>query len=77
MMPALSSLLDRFLPSAVSDIFTLTAKLKAQGKKIYDLSTGEPDFDTPQHVKEAAVKAIAEGCTKYTPVDGSLAIKSA
>jgi aspartate aminotransferase len=77
MMPALSSLLDRFLPSAISDIFTLTAKLKAQGKKIYDLSTGEPDFDTPQHVKDAAVKAIAEGCTKYTPVDGSLAIKSA
>ena len=76
-MPALSSLLDRFLPSAISDIFTLTAKLKAQGKKIYDLSTGEPDFDTPQHVKDAAVKAIAEGCTKYTPVDGSLAIKSA
>ena len=76
-MPALSSLLDRFLPSAISDIFTLTAKLKAQGKKIYDLSTGEPDFDTPQHVKDAAVKAIAEGNTKYTPVDGSLAIKSA
>ena len=76
-MPALSSLLDRFLPSAISDIFTLTAKLKAQGQKIYDLSTGEPDFDTPQHVKDAAVKAIAEGNTKYTPVDGSLAIKSA
>jgi aspartate aminotransferase len=77
MMPALSSTLDRFRPSAISDIFTLTATLKAQGKKIYDLSTGEPDFDTPQHVKDAAVKAIADGKTKYTPVDGTLAIKSA
>ena len=57
MLPALSSLLDRFQPSAISDIFTLTATLKAQGQKIYDLSTGEPDFDTPQHIKDAAVKA--------------------
>ena len=76
-MPALSSTLQRFQPSAIAQIFTLAATLKAQGKKIYDLSTGEPDFDTPQHVKDAAVKAIADGNTKYTPVDGTLAIKSA
>jgi aspartate aminotransferase len=76
MMRALSSILDRFQPSAISDIFTLAATLKAQGKKIYDLSTGEPDFDTPQHIKDAAVRAITEGHTKYTPTDGSLGMKS-
>lgn len=45
-------------------------ELKAQGHDVISLSLGEPDFDTPQHIKDAAVKALAEGYTKYTPVPG-------
>ena len=45
-------------------------ELKAQGRTIVDLSTGEPDIDTPEHIKVAATKALMEGKTKYTPVQG-------
>lgn len=51
--------------------------LKAQGRRILDLTIGEPDFDTPQYVKDAAVAAIAAGETKYTPVNGTPALRDA
>ncbi|MFN3397626.1 MAG: pyridoxal phosphate-dependent aminotransferase [Sulfurimicrobium sp.] len=53
------------------------AKLKAEGKDIIGLGAGEPDFDTPQHIKDAAKKAIDDGFTKYTPVGGTPSLKNA
>ncbi len=53
------------------------AKLKAEGKDIIGLGAGEPDFDTPQHIKDAAKKAIDDGFTKYTPVGGIPGLKNA
>ena len=58
-------------------ISTLAQELKAQGKDILSFSAGEPDFDTPQVIKDAAIKAINEGFTKYTAVDGIPALKTA
>ncbi|RNE67310.1 aspartate transaminase [Cryobacterium tepidiphilum] len=52
-------------------------ELKAEGRPIVDFTVGEPDFDTPQHVKDAAVAAIATGETKYTPVNGTPALREA
>ena len=52
-------------------------ELKAAGVEVVDLTVGEPDFDTPQHVKDAAVRAIAAGETKYTPVNGTPALRAA
>ncbi len=51
--------------------------MQAEGKPIINLSVGEPDFDTPEHIKEAAIKAIKEGHTKYTAVDGIKGLKQA
>ncbi len=51
---------------------SMKAKLISQGKDVISLSAGEPDFDTPKHIKEAAIQSIKEGNTKYTPVDGWL-----
>ena len=53
------------------------ARLKAEGKDIIGLGAGEPDFDTPQHIKDAAKKAIDDGFTKYTPVSGIPSLKNA
>lgn len=58
-------------------ISTLAQELKAQGKDIISFSAGEPDFDTPQVIKDAAIRAINEGFTKYTAVDGIPALKTA
>lgn len=55
----------------------LSRELKAQGIDIIDLSIGEPDFDTPEHIREAAKKAIDEGYTHYTPVSGYLELRKA
>ena len=52
-------------------------ELKAQGKDIIGLGAGEPDFDTPDHIKSAAIAAIQRGDTKYTAVDGTPELKSA
>jgi aspartate aminotransferase len=53
------------------------AKLKAEGKDIIGLGVGEPDFDTPQHIKDAAIAAIHAGFTKYTAVGGTPSLKKA
>lgn len=64
-------------PSATLAISARTNELIASGKDIINLSVGEPDFDTPEHIKQAAIKALAEGFTKYTPIDGIPALKKA
>lgn len=64
-------------PSATVAINTLAAELKAAGRKIINLSVGEPDFDTPEFIKQAGVKAIEQGFTKYTAVEGILELRQA
>ena len=64
-------------PSATLAVTAATAVLRQQGKDVVDFGTGEPDFDTPEHIKEAAAAAMAAGQTKYTPVGGTLALKQA
>jgi aspartate aminotransferase len=73
----LSGLLDGFKPSAISEVFSLCARLKEEGRDIVDLSIGEPDFDTPEHVREAAIQAIRDGATRYTSIDGTAALRRA
>lgn len=69
--------LNRIQPSATIAISTKAMELKATGRDIIGLSAGEPDFDTPDNIKEAAIKAIRDGRTKYTPVDGIPELKQA
>ncbi len=69
--------LSRIQPSATIAISTKAMELKAAGRDVISLSAGEPDFDTPDNIKEAAIKAIREGRTKYTPVDGVPELKRA
>lgn len=64
-------------PSATVAINTMATELKAAGRKIINLSVGEPDFDTPDFIKEAAIKAIKDGFTKYTPTEGILELREA
>lgn len=76
-MPFLSDTLARVKPSPTVAITGRAIELKAQGRDIISLSAGEPDFDTPDHIKAAAIKAIESGKTKYTPVDGIGELKQA
>jgi aspartate aminotransferase len=76
-MTELAQMLDNFQPSSISKIFNLANQLKAEGKDILDLSIGEPDFLTPDHIKQAAISAINENNTKYTNVEGTLALRQA
>ncbi len=64
-------------PSATLAVAAKAAELKAQGKDIISLGTGEPDFDTPEHIKQAACDAIARGDTKYTAVGGTPELRQA
>lgn len=64
-------------PSATLAITSKAKAMKAAGEDVCSLSAGEPDFDTPQHIKDAAVKALADGMTKYTPASGIPALKEA
>ncbi|MCA3018573.1 MAG: pyridoxal phosphate-dependent aminotransferase [Rhodocyclaceae bacterium] len=73
----LASRLSRVKPSATIAISAKAAALKAAGKSVIALSFGEPDFDTPQNIKDAAIKAIQSGDTKYTAVDGTPKLKEA
>lgn len=77
MTTRLARRLLRIRPSATVSITARALRLKEQGREIISLSAGEPDFDTPGHVKAAAVEAIARGETKYTAIDGSGALKTA
>ena len=69
--------MEKLSPSLTLSITALANELKAQGKDILSFSAGEPDFDTPQIVKDAAIKALNEGKTKYTAVEGIKATKQA
>jgi aspartate aminotransferase len=67
----------RIKPSPTLAVTAKAGELKAQGKDVLSLGAGEPDFDTPEHIKEAAHQAIRDGKTKYTPVGGTPAMKQA
>ena len=80
MPPQQRMLSQRAINAAPSPTLAITAKanaLKAQGKDIVSFGAGEPDFDTPQNVKDAAVAALERGETKYTPSSGTVALKEA
>lgn len=73
----LANRVKRIKPSPTLAVTQRAAELKAAGHDIVSLGAGEPDFDTPEHIKEAAIKAIHEGKTKYTAVDGIPSLKKA
>ena len=74
---SLSRRVQAIKPSPTLAVTARAAKLKAEGKDIIGLGAGEPDFDTPQHIKDAAIVAINKGFTKYTPVGGTASLKAA
>ena len=76
-MGFISDSLNRIQPSATIAISNKAMQLKAEGKNVIGLAAGEPDFDTPQNIKDAAIKAIQAGKTKYTAVDGIPELKKA
>ena len=73
----LSSLLNKFNEPETLKMAKLGRELRAQGIDVIDLSLGEPDFDTPQHIKDAAIKAINDNWSHYTPVAGFLDLREA
>jgi aspartate aminotransferase len=73
----LSQRVQRVKPSPTLAVTARAAELRASGKDIVSLGAGEPDFDTPEHIKEAAIRAIREGATRYTAVDGTPQLKTA
>jgi aspartate aminotransferase len=73
----LSTRVRRLLPSPTLAVQARAAELIAQGKDVVSMGTGEPDCDTPEHIKQAAIEALRRGDTKYTAVDGTAALKSA
>jgi aspartate aminotransferase len=74
---AVSKRVQRVKPSPTMAVTALAAELRAAGRDIIGLGAGEPDFDTPQHIKAAAIAAINNGQTKYTNVDGTPVLKQA
>lgn len=76
-MSIVAQRLGRIKPSPTIAVTTKARELKAAGRDIIGLGAGEPDFDTPDHIKEAAIAAIKAGDTKYTAVDGTPALKAA
>ena len=77
MSSKLSARVQSVKPSATLAITARAKALRAAGKDVVGLGAGEPDFDTPDHIKEAAIKAIHDGFTKYTPVEGTLELRRA
>jgi aspartate aminotransferase len=73
----LSERVQRVKPSPTLTVAATAARLRSEGKDIISLGTGEPDFDTPEHIKNAAIEAIHAGKTKYTAVDGTPSLKQA
>ena len=76
-MSLLAARLDRIKPSPTITVSNLAAELKAAGRDVIGLGAGEPDFDTPEPIQQAALRAIQNGETKYTAVDGTFALKKA
>ncbi len=77
MSTKLSARVQAVKSSPTLAITARAAEMRAAGKNIIGLGAGEPDFDTPDHIKEAAIQAINDGFTKYTPVDGTASLKQA
>jgi aspartate aminotransferase len=73
----LSTRVQAVKPSPTLAVTARAAAMKAAGKDVVGLGAGEPDFDTPEHIKEAAIQAIRDGFTKYTDVDGTPSLKRA
>lgn len=73
----ISQRVQRVKPSPTMAVTALAAELRAQGRDIIGLGAGEPDFDTPEHIKQAAIDAIRAGQTKYTAVDGTVELRDA
>jgi aspartate aminotransferase len=71
-MGFIADALGRVQPSQTIAVSTKARELKAAGHDVIGLGAGEPDFDTPDNIKEAAIKAIRDGQTKYTNVDGMI-----
>lgn len=69
--------LDKVAPSPTVEMNSLALRLKSEGRDVMSLAAGEPDFETPDHVKQAAVEAIWRGETRYTNVDGTPQLKQA
>ena len=76
-MNQLSDRLNRLSPSETLAMSQKSSELKAQGVDVINLSVGEPDFNTPDHIKEAAKKAIDENYSRYSPVPGYPALRNA
>src|ERR671910_1131567 len=76
-MPFIATRLSNIKPSPTIAVTQKARELKAAGRNIISLGAGEPDFDTPDNIKEAAIAAIRAGDTKYTAVDGTPALKKA
>lgn len=73
----LSKRVNAIKPSPTLAVSNLASQLRAQGRDVIGLGAGEPDFDTPNHIREAAIEAIRNGDTHYTAVDGTAALKQA
>ena len=73
----LSARVQAVKPSPTLAVTARAAALRAAGRDVIGLGAGEPDFDTPDHIKDAAIQAIRDGKTKYTPVDGTPSLKQA
>ncbi len=76
-IPTLAERVKNLKPSPTLAVDAKAKRLKANGVDIVNLSAGEPDFDTPEHIKDAAIRALREGFTKYTPVAGIPELKAA
>jgi len=76
-MNRLSDRITSIKPSPTMAVSAKAAELKRQGRNIISLSVGEPDFDTPEHIKQAGIEAINKGITKYTAVEGTLELRQA
>ncbi len=76
-MPFIASRLGRIKPSATLAVTEKAVELRAAGRDVIGLGAGEPDFDTPDFVKEAGIQAIRDGLTKYTAVAGTPALREA
>ncbi|HEX8592630.1 MAG TPA: pyridoxal phosphate-dependent aminotransferase [Pseudomonas sp.] len=75
--PQLSSVVSRIRPSATAAIADAARRMAAEGRAVISLSTGELDFDTPEHIQQAAIDAMRQGHTRYTSVSGTAALKQA
>ncbi|HXU02171.1 MAG TPA: aminotransferase class I/II-fold pyridoxal phosphate-dependent enzyme, partial [Polyangia bacterium] len=76
-MSFVSNRLSVIKPSPTLAVSAKAAKLKAEGRDVIAMGAGEPDFDTPQHIKDAAIAAMQKGLTKYTAAGGTPSLKKA